>query len=65
MKLPIEIPHVSHGQIPKIMGNLMLQVKFLAETLDFSLFTLDIHGGITDVPWTRRKPGVATTLWDG
>eukprot|EP00435_Cladocopium_sp_Y103_P004570 s2426_g1.t1 len=23
-------------------------VKFLAETLDFSLFTLDIHGGITD-----------------
>ena len=25
------------------------QVKFLAETLNFSLFTLDIHGGITDV----------------
>ena len=23
-------------------------MKFLAETLDFSLFTLDIHGGITD-----------------
>lgn len=23
-------------------------VKFLADTLDFSLFTLDIHGGITD-----------------
>ena len=25
------------------------EVKFLAETLDFKLFTLDIHGGITDV----------------
>lgn len=28
---------------------LCFQVKFLAETLNFSLFTLDIHGGITDV----------------
>ena len=29
-------------------------MKFLAETLDFKLFTLDIHGGITDVAWHRN-----------
>ena len=62
MKSPLkchEVPHFSHGLLPKIWGNSGAEkVKFLADTLDFSLFTLDIHGGITDVPRT------AGPLWE-
>ena len=38
-----------------LIGGVFFQVKFLAETLNFSLFTLDIHGGITDVPSSEQE----------
>ena len=40
-------------------------VKFLAETLDFKLFTLDIHGGITDASWWGLGVTVGSEIHHG